>query len=118
MHGTLERSEFQLGSFTPKGATKEVDTLKYVIAHLDITTASGCSGWSCELLRLLDDTEFLRPINELFFGMDEDSTFDDEDPYQRAVHGALISCRGLALNKSAPGEKVKVRPIGLPETFA
>ena len=118
VHGDLEGSEFKLGCFTPKGATKEVDTLEYVIAHLDITTACGCSGWSYELLRSLPNTEFLRPVIELFFGVDKESTFDDNDPYQRAVHGALISCRGMALNKSAPGEKVKVRPIGLPEAFA
>ena len=40
-HSSMDASVFTLGTFTPKGSTDEVDTLKFVVAHLDKTTASG-----------------------------------------------------------------------------
>ena len=99
-------------------SSDKVDTLKFVVAHLDRTAAPGTSGWSYDTLRRLENVDFLRPVIDLFFETDADSKFDDSDPYQHRIHEALISCRGLALNKADPKEPIKVRPIGLPEAFA
>ncbi len=106
IHSTLDESVFRLGTFTPKGSSDKVDTLKFVVSHLDRTAAPGTSGWSYDTLRRLENVDFLRPVIDLFFETDADSKFDDSDPYQHRIHEALISCRGLALNKADPKEPI------------
>ena len=81
-------------------------------------TAPETPGWSYDTIRRMENVDFLRPIIDLFFEADSESRFNDADPYQYSIHEALISCRGLALNKAGADEPIKVRPIGLPKAFA
>ena len=107
LHGdTSDAASFRLGSFTPSGQDHEVDTLDYVVAHLDPSAAGGVSGWTNKTLRRMGSTAFLRPVIELFFSADEDATFDPGDDFHTAVHRALITCRAHALNKERDAAKL------------
>ena len=68
--GTLEAAEFKLGTFVPAGQDQAVDTLEYVVGHLDKSAAGGVSGWTNRALREAPTSSFLRPCVELFFGAD------------------------------------------------
>ena len=118
-HGSLDKSKFRVGTFVPKnGADQQPkDTLEFVVRHLDTTVSSGFDCWSNAVLRRLPDLTFLQPLLALFFQYEEADRLRDDHPFERRLHEALISVRGVALNKDPTGRRVDVRPIGVPSAL-
>ena len=89
-----------------------------MVNHLDKSAAGGVSGWTNRTIREAPTHAFWRPCVELFFGADEASRLQDDDPFHLALHTALISVRGHALNKERDPTVINVRPLGIPEAIA
>ena len=121
--------KFVLGESNVKGPNGEmmtVDTLEYVLRHLDRSSAAGVSGIDFAMLRHISP-DLIRPILAVFGGggvWDYDKRVDgavDGALYHRETHALLISVRGLALDKGgegyAAGREIQLRPIGIGESM-
>ena len=118
VHGNLDKSKFRVDTFVPKnGDDQPIDTLNYVVRTLDQTTSPGFDCWSNAILRRLPDLSFLQPVLAIFFQYDDADRLRDDHPFERRLHEALISVRGVALNKDPTGSRVDVRPIGVPSAL-
>jgi hypothetical protein len=104
--------QFELGSTVIQGAdgtSQEVDTLEYVLNHLDVTSAPGISGTDFTLLRGADPA-VVAVLLEPFFGR---GVWNHEDPFHQRIHNLLVSNRGVGLDKKGAGMAADLRPIGV-----
>ena len=102
-----------------------VDTLEWVLAHLDRASAAGCSGLDFAVIRLLKPN-VVRPLLQAYLAQ---GTWDysrrvdgraDGALYHRETHALLIYVRGIALDKDGTGYEAgravtNLRPIGIGE---
>ena len=123
--------DFELGvSLVPgkDGSFEEVDTLEHVLSHLDVTSAAGVSGMDFRFLRYLP-ASLVRPFLDPFFGKGRFSPAKrlggsaDGALFHQDTHDALISVRGIAIDKDGsgftPGQEsvTNLRPICIGEAL-
>ena len=111
----------------PEEGGREVDTLEWVLQHLDVTSSPGVSGLGYDLLRHVS-ASVLKPLLEPYFGQGRwnyDKTVQvagADHHYQVDVHALMISVLGVALNKDGKpfnplGPVENLRPIGVGESL-
>jgi hypothetical protein len=121
---------FELGRSVvpgPNGDGMEVDTLEWVLSHLDATTSPGISGMGYDMLKHVKPG-VLRPLLAAFFGQGSWNyekfveTGGQRSYYQIDTHALMISVVGVALNKDGKpfvrSEPVdNLRPICIGESI-
>ncbi len=105
----------------------DVDTLDWVLSHLDATTSPGISGMGYDMLKHVK-SGVLRPLLAAFFGQGSwnyEKSVDIEGHrsyYQIDTHALMISVVGVALDKDgkpfARSEPVdNLRPLCIGESI-